>query len=371
MRTRFWTFGAGTFLIAAAASAQGTMSIGGIVSDSSGAGLVGAVVSIENTALTARTNEKGEFRIGGVVAGDVVLSARRIGFIKTSKPVATGESDHVLITLAALPALLDKVVIQRSRIKYTGRLAGYYQRLERRSSGQFITRLEIDQHKTRTLSQLLTQSPGVSAVRGVGGGGAVRMRGRSCRPLVWLDGVPMPAGEVFLDAYPLNTLHGVELYLGSSTSPLEYTAPQNRSSCGSILLWSRGRDTDPPRRSEREPVDIDGLVASLSVFTSDQVDRRAELRSRQALESAFPPDLFAARTSGRVIAEFVVDATGKAEPLTVTVVSSTHELLTASVARAIEQSTFEPAVKGGKPVRQFVRQQFDFGPDTAGLRKRD
>jgi TonB family protein len=181
----------------------------------------------------------------------------------------------------------------------------------------------------------------------------------------------MPAGEVYLDAYPLHTLHGIELYLGSSTSPLEYTAPQNRSSCGSILLWSRGRDTDPPRRRERQPVDIEELVASLSVFTSDQVDSRAEMRNRQALEFAYPPDLFAARTSGRVVAEFVVDATGRVEPRTVTVVSSTHELLTVSVARALEQSAFEPAVKEGKPVRQFVRQQFDFGPDAELLRKKD
>ncbi|MGK2962621.1 MAG: TonB family protein [Gemmatimonadaceae bacterium] len=372
MRARSWMFGAATFLTTSVASPQGAMSVGGIVTDSSGAGLFGAVVSIENTGLSARTNERGEFRIAGVPSGEAVLSVRRIGFIPLSKPIATGESsDRILVTLAALPALLDKVVIQRSRIKYTGRLAGYYQRLERRSSGQFITRLEIDRQNARSLSQLLTQSPGISAVRLRSGGGAVRMRGRSCRPLVWLDGIPMPAGEVDLDAFPLNTLHGVELYLGSTTAPLDYTAQQNRSSCGSILLWSRGRDTDPPRRREREPVDIEELVASLSVFTSDQVDSRAELLSRQALESAYPPDLFAARTSGRVVAEFVVDASGRVEPRTFTVISSTHELLSVSVARAIEQSTFEPAVKDGKPVRQFVRQQFDFGPDTVELRKRD
>ncbi len=371
MRARSCTFGVATFLMTSVAGAQGTVSVGGVVTDSSGAGLLGAVVSVENTSLTARTNERGEFRIGGVPAGAAVLSVRRIGFIPISKPIAVGEStDRVQMKLAALPALLDKVVIQRDRIKYTGRLAGYYQRLERRSSGQFITRYEIDQQNARSLSQLLTQNPGVSGVRLSSGGGAVRMRGRSCRPLVWLDGVPMPAGEVDLDAFPLNTLHGVELYLGSTTTPLDYSAQQNRSSCGSILLWSRGRDTDPPRRRERKRVDIDELLASLSVFTSDQVDSRAELRSPEALEAAYPPDLFASRVSGRVVAEFVVDAEGRVEPQTVTVISSTHELLGSSVARALENLAFEPAVKAGNPVRQFVRQQFDFGPDTMELRKR-
>lgn len=345
--------------------AQGVATVSGVVTDSQGLGVYGAVVSVANTSLASKTDERGEFRITAIPAGSVEIQARRLGFSPETRTVElrAGETNgRIDFTLAALPAMLEHVVVQRTGMKYTGRLAGYYERLQRRSSGQFLTREDFDRNESLSLSQLVARSPGVNAVRLGGGGGAVRMRGRSCRPLVWMDGVPMPAGEVDLDAFPVSTLHGAELYLGSTTAPLDYTAQQNRSSCGSILLWSRGRDTDPGQRPARNTIDLEALVASLSVFTAEEVDVRAELKSRDQLNSAYPPELFALGASGTVVAEFVVDATGRLERNTFAVVSTTHQLLSTAVARALAQSTFVPAVKDGKRVRQFVRQRFDFGP---------
>ncbi len=352
-------------LIASPARAQGAVTLAGIVTDSDGLALFGAVISVANTALTSKTDERGEFRIVGVPTGSGEVRARRLGFAPETRTVRlkAGESNERLyFRLTALPAMLDHVVVQRTGMRYTGRLAGYYQRLERRSSGQFITREQINKSEALTLTQLLSRSPGITSVALRSGGGAVRMRGRNCRPLVWIDGVPMPAGEVDLDAFPVNTLHGAELYLGSTTAPIDYTAPQNRSACGSILLWSRGRDTEADNRPKRAPVDLEALVASLGVYTSDQVDSRTELKSRDLLDAAYPPELFATRESGTVVAEFVVDAMGRMERETFAVVSSTHQLLSSAVAGALAQSTFVPALKDGRPVRQFVRQRFDFGP---------
>ena len=357
-------------LAASAVSAQPSASLSGVVADAEGSGVPGAMVSIANTMLTARTNDRGEFRILGIVPGVVEIRVRRLGFAPMSQMAevaGTDASNRVNIRLVVLPAMLDHVVVQRSRISYTGRLAGFHQRLERRSSGQFITRDEMDRNEGRSLSQLLSKSPGVSAVQLRTGGGAVRLRGRTCRPLVWLDGVPMPAAEVDLDAFPVSTLHGVELYLGSTTAPLDYTAQQNRSSCGSILLWSRGRDTESDLRPKKQTVDIEALVASLSVYSADQVDRRAELRNNERVEAAYPPDLFASGVSGSVVVEFVVDSKGAMEPGTFTVVSSTHQRLAAAVIQALERSAFVPAVKNGGTVRQFVRQRFDFAPKSVRI----
>ena len=345
--------------------AQGVATVSGVVTDSDGLAVYGAVVSVARTSLLSKTDERGEFRITGVPAGTIEIQARRLGFAPATRSVQlqAGENHgRIDFTLTALPAMLEQVVVQRQGMKYTGRLAGYYERLQRRSSGQFLTREDFDRNESLSLSQLIARSPGVNSVRLRSGGGAVRMRGRSCRPLVWMDGVPMPAGEVDLDAFPVSTLHGAELYLGSTTAPIDYTAQQNRSSCGTILLWSRGRDTEVAQRPARRSMDLDSLVASLAVYTADQVDVRAELRSHEQLNSAYPPELFAMGASGTVVAEFVVDATGRLERNTFAVVSTTHQLLSAAVARALAESAFVPAVKDGKPVRQFVRQRFDFGP---------
>lgn len=172
----------------------------------------------------------------------------------------------------------------------------------------------------------------------------------------------MPAGEVDLDAFPVSTLHGAELYLGSTNAPIDFTAQQNRSSCGSILLWSRGRDTETSQRPRRSSVDLEALVASLSIYTPDQVDVRAGLKSREHVDAAYPPELFAMGESGAIVVEFVVDAGGRLERDTFAVVSTTHTVLSAAVARALGQSAFTPAIKNGNPVRQVVRQRFSFGP---------
>lgn len=344
----------------------------GVVTDSAGNPMYGARVSVVGTSLVAMSDERGEFRIVGIMPSPVDLQARRLGFSPSLQrlSVTPQESQNrVHFRLSAVPGTMTPVVVQASRVKYTGRLAGYYERLRRRTNGTFISRDEIDRKSYRTLSQLLAQTPGVNAMRGRSGMGVVRMRGRGCRPLVWLDGTPMPAGEVDLDAFSASTLHGIELYLGSSNAPMDYTAPLGQSSCGTILLWSRGRDTEIARAASRPTADLETMVASLAIYTSEQVDRPAVLSGSKPLEVLYPLSLFAGGVSGRVMVEFVVDTLGKIEEGTLAIVSSPHPLFTEAVTTGLERATFAPASKNGRAVRQIVHQPFAFSAGTAKPRK--
>lgn len=359
----FIIVGAALVSASAAVSAQRPIVLAGVVTDSVGNALLGATVSVAGTSRSAMTDESGEFRITGIPPGTVEFRARRLGFVPTVEHarVPSHEMVHrVAIRMAPLPTTLRPVIVQADRVEFSGRLAGYYERLHRRHIGQFISREEIDRRQHRSLSRLLAQVPGVNALQLRRGGGVVRMRGRACRPLVWLDGTPMPAGEVDLDAFPVSTLHGIELYLGGTTAPIDYTASQGRSSCGTILLWSRGPDTDPPRRLASRGVDLEALVSSLSIYTADQVDNPAILDTRQLLEVMYPPALFASGTNGSVVAEFVVDAQGRIEAGTLSIVSSTHPLFGAAVARGLPSASYIPAIKNGKVVRQVVQQPVRF-----------
>jgi TonB family protein len=354
-------------LTVSSAAAQRPVVLAGVVTDSVGNALLGATVSVAGS-LSATTDEEGQFRITGVVPGAVEIRARRLGFVPTVQHtrIAPYEMVHrVALRMAPLPTTLRPVLVRADRVEYSGRLAGYYERLHRRHIGQFISREEIDRKQHRSLSRLLAQLPGVNALQLRSGGGVVRMRGQRCRPLVWIDGVPMPAGEVDLDAFPVNTLHGIEVYLGGTTAPLAYTSPQNRSSCGTILLWSRGPDTDPPRGLARRGVDLEALVSSLSIYTSDQVDKPAALDARQPLQAIYPTELFASGINGSVVAEFVVDAQGRIEPGTFAIVSSTHPLFSAAAARALQSAIYVPATKDGKVVRQVVQQPVRFASGSA------
>lgn len=353
---------AGAALPAASLRAQSLGAVTGTVTDSAGLPLVGAEVTLDETLLRVLTDERGEFRIVGAPAGPAVLRARRLGFTPSQTRVEVPAKGAATVSLRLRPvaAMLEPVVVRAGRMSYTGRLAGYYQRLERKTSGYFITREQIDRENPRMLKQLLQHVPGISEVRGRGRSSGIRMRGRSCWPLVWIDGTPMPAGEVDLDSFAPNTIHGIELYLGSTTAPARYLYTRDASSCGTILIWSRGPDTDPINPPPALVSDLERLVAGLSVFTPDQVERQAVLDPHHPLELGYPPGLFAEGMRGLVVAEFVIDTLGRVEDPTVGIVSSTHPLFTAAVRSALGRATYIPAAKQGQLVRQIVQQPFDF-----------
>jgi TonB family protein len=347
---------------AAQANAQLVGNVAGTVTDSAGAPLLGAEVTVGGAEARAFTDEQGVFHLEGVPYGARSLSARRLGFVpgQVSVQVAQATDATVSIRLRPIATTLPPVIVGPSRMSYTGRLAGYYERLERRSNGYFITRDQIDHEGARLLGQLLQHVPGVTAVRGRGGITGIRLRGRTCWPLVWIDGTPMPSGEVDLDSFSPTSIHGIELYLGSTSAPARYLYTRDASSCGTILIWSRGPDTDPITSTPTPSVDLQSLIAELAVFNADQVDRRAIVDTTKLIQPSFPPPLFAAGVPGLVIAEFIVDTTGQVETGTVGIVSSTSPLFTEAVRVALQSASYLPALRDGHPVRQFVQQPFAF-----------
>ena len=350
------------------AHGQGLGTISGTVTDSAGVPILGAEINVDGADVHAFTDVAGVFHLGGVPYGTRALNARRLGFspARITVEVAQGGEATVAVRLKPLAMALAPIIIRPSRMNYTGRLAGYYERLEKRSNGYFITRDQIDHESTRLLAQLLQHVPGVTAVRGRGGITGIRLRGRTCWPLIWIDGTPMPSGEVDLDSFSPTSIHGIELYLGSTTAPARYIYNRDVSSCGTILIWSRGPDTDPITSTPTPSVDLQSLVSQLSVFNADQVDRRASLDTSRLLQLSFPPSLYAAGVPGLVIAEFVVDTTGRVEDGTVGIVSSTAPLFTEAVRVALESAAYVPALKNGHLVRQLVQQPFEFSVSRQG-----
>lgn len=344
---------------------QSQSTVSGRVTDPGGAPLAGVKVVANGKDIDVTTDEAGRFQVSGISQFPAAIKFRRLGFVPVDMTIGGADaqpSAKLEIRMEPVPRTLSSVVINASKPQYAGRLAGYYQRLERRTSGYFISRDEIDRRSYRSLSQLLRTVPGINAVPLRVGGNGIRMRGNRCRPLVWIDGVPMPAGEVDLDAFPTSSLHGIELYSGATTAPVDLQVNGNLSSCGTIALWSRGPDTEMPSRPHAGNLDLTRLIESLSVFSADQVEQPAVIATPGALDLTYPPELFAKGVSGSVLAEFVVDTAGKVESETINLVSSTDPLFSAAVLRSLPNARYVPAMKGGKPVRQVVHQPYRFVP---------
>lgn len=350
-------------LLPLALGAQNAGSVSGTVTDSTGAPVFGAEVTMKGLGHSSFTDERGVFVLGGLPVGAALISIRRMGFAPAAVSVTVSDAsvraEDLKVTLSPLATVLTPVLVSSRKVDYTGRLAGYYQRLEKRSGGYFITRDQIDRENPRTLSQLLLHVPGITPYKGRAGSQGIRMRGRLCWPLVWIDGTPMPAGEVDLDAFAPQTIHGIELYLGATTAPSRFILGRVDNSCGTVVLWSRGPDTDPITSLSKSDVDIEALLASLTIFTADQVDAPAEPAPGE-LQVGYPQSLFAARVDGSVTAEFVVDEQGRVERETFGIVASSNPLFSEAVRDAVLRAVFTPAKRKGASVRQLVQQPFRF-----------
>jgi protein TonB len=89
-----------------------------------------------------------------------------------------------------------------------------------------------------------------------------------------------------------------------------------------------------------------------------QVEKQAAVA--QAAQPRYPDMLRSANVEGEVLAQFVVDTTGRAEMSSFKVIKTSHDLFTNSVRAVLPQMRFYPAEVGGRKVRQLVQMPFQF-----------
>jgi hypothetical protein len=315
-------------------------------------------------ALTTTTNDDGAFRFEKVLRSPVVLVVRRLGFRAESVSVAVPLAAALTIDLEPAALALTPVVIRADGAELTGPFAGFHRRREK-GFGYFITHDQIARRRPQHISDLFRLVPNMTVER-EGSLDVVRMRGRTCDPLVWADGVPLVGGFLDLDALPPQSLEGIEIYSGVSTVPPELIGPRDAGACGVIVVWSRhGVPSGKRAAKSLSSAELATLVTSQGIYTAEQVDTPATFAKGAALVVAYPDSLRLARATGRVLAEFVVDTAGLIEPTTIGIVYASHPLFAAAVRTALSGATFTPARRGHAHVRQLVQLPVSFDGATA------
>lgn len=95
------------------------------------------------------------------------------------------------------------------------------------------------------------------------------------------------------------------------------------------------------------------------VFTALAVEKAAVPRADNPAP-LYPATLRSAAVEGFVVARFIVDTSGRAEPQSITFTAATHPLFADAVRHALLRSRYLPAVIGTRAVRQLVEQRFAF-----------
>ena len=154
--------------------------------------LEGVTVQIEGTQLGANTNAAGAYRITNVPAGTHTLSARRLGYARTTRQVTVSDDATATVNFA-LPktaTTLDQIVVTGTPEAQTKRELG-------NAIGMVNAAEVMKLAPPPNVQQLLNGVSGVRVQSGggdVGSGGNTRIRGANSmtlasEPLLYIDGV--------------------------------------------------------------------------------------------------------------------------------------------------------------------------------------
>lgn len=107
-----------------------------------------------------------------------------------------------------------------------------------------------------------------------------------------------------------------------------------------------------------------GVVGGTAIVTNQtyfefQVEKPAQAASGNP-SPRYPEVLKSSGVEGKVMAQFVVLETGRADMDTFKILSSDNDLFSSAVKNVLPQMRFLPAEIGGKKVRQLVQLPFEF-----------
>ena len=224
----------------AAATARGTATLTGRVTDASGAPLAGARIAVEADNAATTTDNQGNFKLTGLRTGTRTLAVRRIGFASIDMPVdVSGTSTRtVAVTMARYVAVLDEVRVSAMREIGLQRV-GFADR-QRSGAGKFFSPADIRQRNPQRLNSLLET---VSMLRmGTTNEGKRYVTGRHNGCVhYYVDGMswftasandPEMSPDAFLSGAELGA---IEVYDELST-PAEFMRGEQ---CATVVIWTR------------------------------------------------------------------------------------------------------------------------------------
>lgn len=149
-------------------------------------------------------------------------------------------SDQVSLDVKTVPNKVDvsPVLLTSNSRRPSGRLGGFYDRMQHKKFGTFITRAQIEKRRPFNVTDMLAGASGLIVQPSRRGFGNEVRTTQRCRPTVYLDGLPFPLlGESIDNLVNPMQLEGIEVYPNALDVPGELQRGLSR--CGVIALWTK------------------------------------------------------------------------------------------------------------------------------------
>jgi hypothetical protein len=226
--------------------------VGRVLDATDSGGVSGANVQIVGTALSARSDGRGAFRVVGVPAGQHVIEVRAFRYSRLERTVtfATGDSVRVDLYMERVAQLLSEMSVHGRAMRVPRGFEAVYAR-GARGWGTFITTEQIDSLGPRDVKSMFEGIKGVVVNQhGVYFNrcyGNAQLWGEYGE--LWIDGNrvtrfnssgnpgdPRQFND-FLENIPPSDVQAIEVYPSSVSIPAEFTS--GGSPCAVIAVWRK------------------------------------------------------------------------------------------------------------------------------------
>jgi hypothetical protein len=222
----------------AAPKPLGTAQLTGTVVGADGKPLEGAQVYLVGTAVGARADYRGSFRLTGLPAGTQTVEVRLLSYAPRRFTV-----DLSPVRESRLAAVLDTRATVLGEIKVEGKahtdIPGFEDRAKR-GFGTFLTRDDIEKRQSILLTDIFRTIPGLTV--GFDGTNYVvqsaRSVGSGCQVQWYLDGSPYDNSSNDLDQMLRpDDIEAIEVYKSASEVPVQFQGRD--ASCGTVIVWTK------------------------------------------------------------------------------------------------------------------------------------
>lgn len=218
----------------------GTAVLTGTVTATTGQPLEGAQILLLGTNLGGRTDQSGNFRLGGLPGGTQSIEIRQIGYAPRRYAV-----DLAPDKISKIDAVLEERAVVLEAVEVAGKKGSGIPGFDRRKKsgfGTYITREDIEKRGAINTSDLFRTIPGVQVLWN-GTGYTVQMTRAStgyCPVQYYIDGAPFlsTGGDDMDQIVQPQDIQAIEVYKGPTETPAEFQGGGS-AACGTIVIWTR------------------------------------------------------------------------------------------------------------------------------------
>ena len=188
------------------AQAPASGSVTGRVSDSTGAALPGAQISITALELRGVTDVQGEFTITNVPAGTHQVEVAYLGFRPVVQSVTVTAGQRARMTVALQPSISVEETVRATAIR-DGQARALNQQRTADNVGNVVSADAIGRFPDPNIAEALQRTPGIGIERDQGEGRYINLRGAPADfTAVAINGVVLPALDPTTRALDLDTI---------------------------------------------------------------------------------------------------------------------------------------------------------------------